>query len=79
MAASKQRFSGRASAASGRFGLYTDASFEAIQDAEVDATAARRVTEFPETIKGQHRTLGVSDDLDHVIAVARVGGGDSWS
>ena len=26
--------------------------------------------------KGQDRTLGVSDDLDHVIAVARVGGGD---
>ena len=28
------------------------------------------------TANGQHRTLGVSDDLDHVIAVARVGGGD---
>ena len=26
--------------------------------------------------KGQHRTLGVSDDLDHVIAVARVGESD---
>ena len=29
-----------------------------------------------EAVKGQHRTLGVSDVLDHVIAVAHVGGGD---
>jgi hypothetical protein len=29
-----------------------------------------------ETFKGQHRTLGVYGDFDHVIVVARVGGGD---
>jgi hypothetical protein len=29
-----------------------------------------------EDVKGQLRTLGVSDDFDHVIAAARVGGGE---
>lgn len=40
-----------------------------------DATEACQ-QRISQTVKGQHRTLCVSDVLDHVIAVSHVGGGD---
>ena len=50
---------------------------EISQLASVDAIDATRAEYcIAKVVKGQHRTLDATDDLDHLITMARVGGGN---